>query len=74
VLERGAGRPPSSDDHVDVESDQLGRKRRKARSLAPRPARFSHEMLPIHIAELAQANYERVDCRVKRPWTGEVRA
>ena len=54
---------PCGDDHVDLETDQLGGQAGEALGPAFATAGLCHEMLSIHVAELAQSAQERVDER-----------
>jgi hypothetical protein len=54
LLERGQ-RWPGGDDHVHLETDQLGSQDGVALGLALSSASLGHEMLSIHVAELAQS-------------------
>ena len=62
LLQRGQ-HGPWGDNHVHLETDQLGHEVGEALRLALAPARLGHEMLAIHVAKLAQSALERVDPR-----------
>ena len=62
LLER-AQRRPGGDNHIHLETDQLGGQTGEALRPALAPARFGHEMLSVHVAELAQSVQERVQTR-----------